>query len=162
MAPVLAAARDRHGARLRINAVFDQLGDRLQWAGLRQGDDGDGVPVVADLQLAACPARVFCLSVHATARCFGCFSWRGPAKATEASRGREFGATPAAQCEKSLQARLAEPTGIITISQIHRPRTDSRVRVLSAQPGSRSARAPLRPVPISHFPRSWCGAFLVL
>src|SRR6266516_4333162 len=36
MAPVLAAARDRHSARLRINAVFDQLGDRLQWAGLRQ------------------------------------------------------------------------------------------------------------------------------
>ena len=56
MAPVLAAARDRHSARLRINAVFDQLGDRLQWAGLRQGDDGDGVPVVADLQLATRPA----------------------------------------------------------------------------------------------------------
>ena len=36
---------------------------------------------------------------------------------------------------------LAEPTGIITISQIHRPRTDSRVRVLSAQPRSRSPRA---------------------
>jgi hypothetical protein len=56
---MLAAARDRHSARFRINAVFDQLGDRLQWAGLRQGDDGDGVPVVADLQLAARPARVF-------------------------------------------------------------------------------------------------------
>ena len=68
MAPVLAPTRDRHSARLRINAVFDQLGDRLQWAGLRQGDDSDGVPVVADLQLAARPARVLCLSVHATAR----------------------------------------------------------------------------------------------
>jgi hypothetical protein len=42
---MLAAAGDRHSARLRINAVFDQLGDRLQWAGLRQGNDGDGVPV---------------------------------------------------------------------------------------------------------------------
>ena len=63
MAPVLAPTRDRHSARLRINAVFDRLGDRLQWAGLRQGDDSDGVPVVADLQLAARPARVLCLSV---------------------------------------------------------------------------------------------------
>src|SRR5436189_2952586 len=92
MALVLAAARDRHSARLRINAVFDQLGDRLQWAGLRQGDDGDGVPVVANLQLAACPARVFCLSVHATARCFACslLSWRGPARSDRSLAGPNF------------------------------------------------------------------------
>src|SRR6516225_746018 len=92
MAPVLAAARDRHSARLRINAVFDQLGDRLQWAGLRQGDDGDGVPVVADLQLAARPARVFCLSVHTTARCFAASYYHGEVRreATEAARGRKF------------------------------------------------------------------------
>ena len=39
----------------------------------------------------------------------------------------------------------------ITISQIHRPHTDIRVRVSPPQPRSRSARAPLRPVirPIS-------------
>src|SRR4029077_4791309 len=92
MAPVLAPTRDRHSARLRINAVFDQLGDRLQWAGLRQGDDSDGVPVVADLQLAARPARVFCLSVHATARCFARFllSWRGPARTDRSRAGPEI------------------------------------------------------------------------
>src|SRR4051812_14315254 len=131
MAPVLAAARDRHGARLRINAVFDQLGDRLQWAGLRQGDDGDGVPVVADLQLAACPARVFCLSVHATARCLACFllSWRGPARSDRSIAGPEFRSHSG---KSSLNANslcrlvLAKPTGIITISQIHHSRTDLR------------------------------------
>ena len=56
MALVLAAARDGHRMRFRIDAVFHQLGDRLQWAALRQGDDSDRVPVVADLQLALRPA----------------------------------------------------------------------------------------------------------
>ena len=50
MPAVLAAARDRDGARARVDAVLDQLGDRLERAALRQRDDGDRVPVVADLQ----------------------------------------------------------------------------------------------------------------
>jgi len=50
---MLAAARNRHHARLGIDAVFDELGDRLQRTALRQRDDGDGIPVVTNLQLAA-------------------------------------------------------------------------------------------------------------
>ena len=71
-------------------------------------------------------------------------------EATEPRGAGNFGATPKSSSNASSLCRhvLAEPTGIITISQIHH---DSGVRVLNAQPGSRSARAPLRPVirPIS-------------
>src|SRR5262249_12760854 len=90
MAPVLAAARDRHSARLRINAVFHQLCDRLQWAGLRQGDDGDGVPVVADLSLPR--ARLECSEVifrFMRSLVFACFllSWTGPARSDRSRPG---------------------------------------------------------------------------
>ena len=53
MPAVLAPARDRDGARLGVDAVLHQLGNRLQRAALRQRDDGDGIPVIADLQPAA-------------------------------------------------------------------------------------------------------------
>ena len=36
-----------------IDAVFDELGDRLQRIVLRERDDADRVPVIADLELAA-------------------------------------------------------------------------------------------------------------
>ena len=53
MPAVLAGARNRNGVRLGIDAVLDQLGNRLQRAALRQRDDRDCVPVIADLQPAA-------------------------------------------------------------------------------------------------------------
>ena len=53
MLAVLAGARNRNGVRLGIDAVLDQLGNRLQRAALRQRDDRDCVPVIADLQPAA-------------------------------------------------------------------------------------------------------------
>src|SRR5712671_4826071 len=61
-------------------------------------------------------------------------------EATEASRGREFRShsrKSSSNANSLCRHVLAEPTGIITISQIHHSRTDSRVRVLNAQPGSR-------------------------
>jgi|SRR5882724_4220776 len=50
---VLPAARDRNGPRVRVDAVLDELGNRLQWVLLRERDDTDCVPIVADLELAA-------------------------------------------------------------------------------------------------------------
>ena len=48
MAPVLAPTRDRH-SDLPINAVFDRLGDRLQWAGRRSSNANSlGWPVLAE------------------------------------------------------------------------------------------------------------------
>jgi hypothetical protein len=44
------AAGNRHRARLSVDAVLDQLGDGLQGIRLRQRDDGNGVPVIADPQ----------------------------------------------------------------------------------------------------------------
>jgi len=41
-------------AAVHIDAVFDQLGDRLERAALGQCDDGDGIPVIADLEPSAC------------------------------------------------------------------------------------------------------------
>jgi hypothetical protein len=38
---------------MRLYAVFHELGDGLQRVVLGQGDDGDGVPVIADSKLAA-------------------------------------------------------------------------------------------------------------
>src|SRR2546429_8821766 len=53
MLAVLAAARDRNGLRVRVDAVLDELGDRLQRVPLRERDDTDRVPVIADPELAA-------------------------------------------------------------------------------------------------------------
>ena len=47
---LLPAADDRDVAGPGVDAVLDELGHRLERVALRQGDDGDGVPVVADLQ----------------------------------------------------------------------------------------------------------------
>src|SRR5258705_12561346 len=62
-------------------------------------------------------------------------------EATEASRGREFRShsrKSASNANSLCRHVLAEPTEIITISQIHHSRTDSRVRVLNARPRSGS------------------------
>ena len=48
----LAASNDDR-FRPRIDAVFHQLGHRLEGVALRQGDDGDRVPVVSDAEIAA-------------------------------------------------------------------------------------------------------------
>src|SRR6266513_2235096 len=53
MLAVLAAARDRNGLRVRVDAVLDELGDRLQRVPRRERDDTDRVPVIADPELAA-------------------------------------------------------------------------------------------------------------
>src|SRR2546423_15662533 len=53
MLAVLAAARDRNGLRVRVDAVLDELGDRLQRVPLRERDDTDRVPVIAGPELAA-------------------------------------------------------------------------------------------------------------
>ena len=50
---VIAPTRDGDAARPRIDAVLDQLRNGLQGTRLRQRDDGDRVPVVADPQAAA-------------------------------------------------------------------------------------------------------------
>src|SRR5213079_2188132 len=50
---VLPAARHRNCLRVRVDAVLDELGDRLQWVPLRERDDTDRVPVIADPELAA-------------------------------------------------------------------------------------------------------------
>jgi hypothetical protein len=45
--------RDRDGRSPRVDAVLDELGDRLQGIALRERDDADRVPIVADFELAA-------------------------------------------------------------------------------------------------------------
>ena len=50
---VLAAAHDGNGCGLRIHAVLDELGDRLEWVGLRERDNSNGIPIIADPQFAA-------------------------------------------------------------------------------------------------------------
>jgi hypothetical protein len=49
---LVAAARYRDGLRMRVNAVLDELGNRLQGVALRERDDAYGVPVIPDLELA--------------------------------------------------------------------------------------------------------------
>jgi hypothetical protein len=51
--PVLAAAGDRDGLGVSVDAVLDELGDRLQGIALRERNDTDRVPVIPDLELAA-------------------------------------------------------------------------------------------------------------
>ena len=52
VAAFAATADDRDTRGAGIDGVFDQLGDGLQWIRLREGDDRDRIPVVADAQLA--------------------------------------------------------------------------------------------------------------
>ena len=47
---VLAAARDGDGLRVSIDRVLDEFGDRLERITLKERDDADGVPVIADLE----------------------------------------------------------------------------------------------------------------
>ena len=52
------AAGDDDRFRSRIDAVFDELGDGLERIALRQGNDRDRIPVIADSQIPAvvCPS----------------------------------------------------------------------------------------------------------
>ncbi len=50
---VFLAARDGDGFRVRIDRVLDEFCDRLQGIALRERDDPDCVPIVADPQLPA-------------------------------------------------------------------------------------------------------------
>jgi hypothetical protein len=47
---VLPTTRDRDLSRVRVDAVLDELGNSFQRVALRQGDDPDCVPVIADSQ----------------------------------------------------------------------------------------------------------------
>src|SRR5438067_939382 len=53
MLSLLLASRDDDRLRLRIDAVLDELCDRFQRVALRQRDNRDRVPVIADAQIAA-------------------------------------------------------------------------------------------------------------
>src|SRR5437667_8718811 len=51
MFAVLAAARDGNRLGMSIDTVFDQLRDGLKRIALRQGNDTDSIPIIADPQL---------------------------------------------------------------------------------------------------------------
>src|SRR5229473_2470422 len=53
MLVVFATARDRDGSGLGIDAVLDKFGDRFQRVALRERDDANRVPVIANPQLPA-------------------------------------------------------------------------------------------------------------
>lgn len=48
---MLASACDRDAFRTRIDAVLHELGDRLERIALRERDDADRVPIIANAQL---------------------------------------------------------------------------------------------------------------
>src|SRR5580700_10136854 len=50
---VLAAARDGNGLGVGIDAVLDELRDGLERIALRERDDTDGIPIIADPQFTA-------------------------------------------------------------------------------------------------------------
>jgi hypothetical protein len=50
---VLAAAYDGNGLGVRIDAVFDQLRDGLKRITLRERDNADSIPIIADPQFTA-------------------------------------------------------------------------------------------------------------
>ncbi len=52
---VFAPSRDGNLAGLCVDAVLDQLGNRLERITLRQCDDRDRIPVISNLELAARP-----------------------------------------------------------------------------------------------------------
>ena len=47
---LLAAARDSNDFGTRIDAVFVKLRDGLEWIALRERDDADSIPIIADPQ----------------------------------------------------------------------------------------------------------------
>ena len=67
MPSLLAPASERDVLRLRVDAIFHQLGNSLQRIALRQRNDGDRVPIVADFQFAA--------GWFLRCGCHGCLKW---------------------------------------------------------------------------------------
>src|SRR6516162_2345843 len=57
---MLPPARDDNGLGVRVDAVLDQLGDGFEGIALRERDNADRVPIIADSQFA--PLR--CLGLH--------------------------------------------------------------------------------------------------
>ena len=53
MLSLLLATGDDDRFRARINTILDQLGHRLEGVALRERNDGDRIPVIADAQIAA-------------------------------------------------------------------------------------------------------------
>ena len=60
MAAVLTTSGDCDVARLRVNAVLDKFRNGLKRIVLRKRDDGNRIPVIADLELA--PRSRLCFS----------------------------------------------------------------------------------------------------
>src|SRR6266480_3479934 len=60
MFAVLAAARDGNRLGMRIDTVFDQLRDGLKRIALRQGNDTDSIPIIADPQFSFNRTAVIC------------------------------------------------------------------------------------------------------
>jgi len=53
VASALATSRDDDRAGFGVDAVLNQLSDRLHGIGLRERDDGDRVPIITDLESTA-------------------------------------------------------------------------------------------------------------
>jgi hypothetical protein len=106
---VLAPARDDDMAGAGVDAVLDELGDRFQRIVLRQCNDGDGVPIVADAQLPAGTGAIG-WSTPSRGRFHGRAFTHGKTTVTNCRArvcGLEFAARPGAQCLD--RALLLEP-----------------------------------------------------
>src|SRR6266498_3858859 len=64
MLSLLLASRDDDRFSARIDAVLDQLSHRLQRVALRQRDDRDRIPVIADAQIPASAWLAYCFGAR--------------------------------------------------------------------------------------------------
>jgi hypothetical protein len=67
MLPFVAAARDRDIARRGVDAVLDKLSHGFQGVLLGKGDDGNGIPIIANSQ----PARILHAAMILSIRAMG-------------------------------------------------------------------------------------------
>ena len=64
---MLASAGDGDGLGMRVDAIFDKLRDGLERVGLREGDNSNRIPVIANAQLSAFRSRRFGSALFAQA-----------------------------------------------------------------------------------------------
>ena len=55
MRAVFSAASDRIGLRLGIDAVLNELGNRFERITLRQRNNADRIPIIAESAVCRCP-----------------------------------------------------------------------------------------------------------
>ena len=129
----LPAAGDGDVARARIDRVLDELGDRFQRVLLRQGDDGDRVPVVADAELsgrtdqcarspAVRVARLFHRPILADAGEVGGVRAGGSAGGPP-SRAKAFGNQP--ECPRQVHAMASSARTRPAFNRYELPRMSS-------------------------------------